>query len=55
MPKCKRCGANIEFIRMKTGKYMPVDPDMVPYRIGFGTQAFVTPEGDHARAASGRR
>ena len=52
MPKCKRCGANIEFIRMKSGKYMPVDPDMVPYRLGFGPQAFVTPEGEVVRGAA---
>ena len=31
MSRCKSCGAEIRWIKMSSGKSMPVDPDQVPY------------------------
>lgn len=49
MPKCKRCGAEIIFILMKSGKYMPVDPEPVAYKEGVGGGIVITPEGERIR------
>ena len=38
MPKCKACGAEIEFIKTPAGKYMPCSAEWVNYKI--------VPEGD---------
>ena len=46
MAKCKRCGAEINFIRMKSGKYMPVDPAKVAYKLGAAGGTIITPEGE---------
>lgn len=48
MPKCKSCGKQIKYIRMKSGSLMPVDStDMVPVRPGGGkTVCIVTPSGE---------
>ena len=49
MTKCKACGKEIIFIKMKhTGKYMPCDPDLEEYREG-GSMPFVTPAGEVIR------
>lgn len=45
MSTCRGCGATIEWIRMKSGKAMPVDPEPVFVEEG-GSQVFVTDEGD---------
>ena len=35
MPKCKSCGANIKYIRLRTGKTMPVNAgSLIPVRSG---------------------
>ena len=31
MPKCERCGAEIKFIELQSGKYMPVEAEPVDY------------------------
>lgn len=33
MPKCRSCGAEIRWIRMQSGKSMPVDPKMLAARL----------------------
>ncbi len=47
MPKCKSCGAKIKYIRLQTGKTMPVNAgSLIPVRPG-GSKSVcvVTPEG----------
>lgn len=54
MPKCKSCGAEIIWIKMKSGKSMPCNPRGIHYRKqvhgDVGCQGcmltFVTPDGD---------
>lgn len=37
MATCKKCGANIVFVRSaKTGKWMPLDEGLVEYKAGNG-------------------
>jgi len=49
MARCKSCGTEIKWIRMKTGISMPVDAKPISYRIAVpgatGTLKLVTPEG----------
>ena len=45
MSICKGCGAEIDWVRMKSGKAMPIDPEPVFVAEG-GNQAFITDEGD---------
>ena len=45
MSTCRGCGSTIEWVRMKSGKAMPVDPEPVFVEEG-GSQVFVTDEGD---------
>ena len=47
MSKCRSCGAQIIWIRMASGKKMPVDAEPVTYwaRMG-GTEKIVTPNGE---------
>ncbi|MBE6972551.1 MAG: hypothetical protein E7440_01530 [Ruminococcaceae bacterium] len=45
MSRCKGCGAEIDWVRMKSGKSMPVDPEPVFVAEG-GNQVFITDEGD---------
>lgn len=45
MSICKGCHADIEWVRTKAGKMMPVDPEPVFVASG-GKQTFVTDEGD---------
>lgn len=42
---CRGCGRQILWTRMKTGKSMPCDPEVIRFSIG-GSEAFVTPRGD---------
>lgn len=52
--KCKSCGKRIRFIRMKSGKAMPVNDLMVNYRLEHkGKDKIVTPEGDVVSCVSG--
>ena len=45
MSRCKGCGAEIDWVRMKSGKSMPVDPEPVFVAEG-GKEIFITDEGD---------
>ena len=45
MSICKGCGAEIDWVRMKSGKAMPIDPEPVFVAEG-GNQVFITDEGD---------
>ena len=49
MPKCRKCGAEIIFIRTPRGKYMPADPQLAPYKLGAGGGPVITPEGEVIR------
>lgn len=51
MPICKKCGAEVRFIRMKSGKYMPVDAERKPYREG-GHEVFITDGGEKVRGGT---
>ncbi len=46
MSTCKGCGAPIDWITTKEGKYMPVDPEPVFIIEGDGSDRFVTDEGE---------
>lgn len=45
MSTCRGCGSTIDWIRMKSGKSMPVDPEPV-FVEEEGSKTFVTDEGD---------
>ena len=49
MAKCKACGKEILFVRTPKGKYIPVDPDRVPYKLGVGGGTVVTSNGEVIR------
>ena len=48
--RCKSCGSQIMWIRTKGGKNMPVDPEMISYKIPEegepGTEKLVLPTGE---------
>lgn len=45
--QCRSCGKRIRFIRMKSGKNMPVDERFVNYKLAAdGKERVVTPAGD---------
>ncbi len=47
MARCRSCGAEILWIKMASGKAMPVDPDQVPYWERRGGQGkIITPNGE---------
>lgn len=54
MGKCKSCGADIIWIKLKSGKVMPCDPQKIPFRVMVpgtkGSLTLVCPDG---RVASG--
>ena len=51
MSRCKSCGAEIKWIRMKSGKRMPVDEKPITYRADLkGDLVLITPDGRVARA-----
>ena len=46
MAKCKSCGAEIRWIRLVTGKMMPVNSEKVPYSYDpKGTMTLMTEDG----------
>lgn len=45
MSTCRGCGSNIKWIRMRSGKAMPVDPEPVFVEDG-DSLVFVTDDGD---------
>lgn len=49
MAKCRSCGAEIIWIKMTSGKNMPVDAKPITYRIAIpgatGTQKLITQDG----------
>ncbi len=51
MARCKSCGAEIIWIKTKSGKAMPCNPQKISYRNTFpkGDLVLVTPEGKIAR------
>ena len=51
MANCKACGAEIEFIRLKSGKLHPCDVGYFRYREGVGSDRIVTLDG---RIVTGR-
>ena len=51
MARCRGCGREIEWIKMKTGKSMPVDPERIMYwEDENGDEALVTPDGEVVKA-----
>ena len=46
MSLCKGCGAPIDWITTKEGKYTPVDPEPVFIIEGDGSDRFITDEGE---------
>ena len=47
LSRCASCNQQIRWIRMKTGKFMPVNPQKIPYIEGRnGDYTLVTPEGN---------
>lgn len=52
--RCKSCGQRIRFIRMKSGKVMPVNDLLVNYRLdNEGKDRIVTPAGEVVSCVSG--
>lgn len=46
MSVCKSCGAQISWVKMKSGKWMPVETVTVPVLPGEGKDTFITPAGE---------
>lgn len=46
MSRCRGCGAEIDWIRTRAGKNMPVDPEPVFVAVDDGADVFVTDEGE---------
>lgn len=46
MATCKACGAEIVWIRLKSGKLHPCDAEDVFYKVGAGPDRIVTPDGE---------
>lgn len=51
MSQCRGCGREIVWLRMKSGKQMPVDPEPV-YVAGDGKDNFITDEGETIRGTA---
>lgn len=52
--KCKSCGQRIRYVRMKSGKSMPVNELLVNYKLeNKGKDKIVTPEGAVVSCISG--
>lgn len=52
--KCKSCGQRIRFVRMKSGRSMPVNEQLVNYKLeDKGKDKIVTPKGDVVSCISG--
>ena len=50
---CRKCGAHIAFIQMKSGKVMPVNAFPVQFNPGGGPETFVTADGKVVRGKRG--
>ena len=46
MTQCRSCGAEIKFIKLKSGKWNPVDPQKRTLVEGDGTEVIVTDSGE---------
>lgn len=46
MAVCRSCGADILFIRLKSGKYNPVDNAKRTFKEGAGKEIFITTKGE---------
>lgn len=46
LAKCRSCGAEILFIKLKSGKYNPVDVQKRTFKEGEGKEVFVTEKGE---------
>ena len=46
MARCKACGAEIEWIRLTSGKMHPCDAEKIFYKADGGRDRIVTPEGE---------
>ena len=46
MTKCRKCGKDIEFIKLKSGKWNPVNPYLRSIIKGEGKETLVTPDGE---------
>lgn len=44
--QCRKCGARIIFVRMKSGKSMPVNPNFVNFRRDGGNDRIVLANGE---------
>lgn len=52
--QCRSCGKRIIFIRMKSGKNMPVDENFVNYKLAAGgKERIATPAGDVVACITG--
>ena len=52
--KCKSCGQRIIFVRMRSGRSMPVNEQLVNYKLeDKGKDKIVTPEGEVVSCISG--
>lgn len=52
--QCRSCGKRIRFIRMKSGKSMPVDDTILNYKVDpKGKERIVTPGGDVVACVTG--
>lgn len=52
--KCRSCGERIRFVRMKSGKSMPVNESLVNYKLEYnGKDKIVTPNGEIVSCISG--
>ena len=46
-PRCRACGAEIEFVKLKKGTTIPVDPELIPFRADpQESRFFVTVDGE---------
>ena len=54
MSICKGCGAEIRWIRMPSGKAMPVDVPGVPFTPGGGPTRFILENGSITYGVKGR-
>ena len=56
MPKCKKCGRDIRFVKMESGKYMPCDLVAYSYvEMRNGDESFVTTSGKLIRGKTAER
>ena len=49
MTKCRKCGQDIEFIKLRSGKWNPVNPYLRSIIKGEGKETLITPDGEIIR------